>query len=101
MKQEITTQQNNKTMNAKNLMFVSIAISAIVLSVCASVFTYNEASKVKFTCDIGGNTATYYVDKDDEESMSLLYARVIHAIKNSDVVYKLKGNDDPYGGMLD
>lgn len=75
-------------MNAKNLMFVSIAILAIVLSVCVSVFTYNEISKVRFTCDVKGNKATYYVDFGDEETMSLLYAHTIYAIKNADSVYK-------------
>lgn len=87
-------------MNAKNLMFVSIAVLAIVLSVCISVFTYNEVNKVKFTCHVKGNDATYYMDFDDEESMSLFYARVVHAIKGSEVVYKLNEKDSS-GGMFD
>ena len=59
-------RKNNKIMNAKNLMFVSIAVLAIVLSACISVFTYNEVNKVKFTCHVKGNDATYYMDFDEK-----------------------------------
>ena len=82
-------------------MFVCVAIMAIVLSVCASVLTYNEVNKVKFTCDVKGNKATYYVDFGDEKTMSLLYAHTVYAIKESDKVYKTyKENQRLYGNRL-
>jgi len=75
-------------MKVKDIMYGCIAILTIAISVSVCVFTYANLSKVKFTCEVGNVKATCYVNYGDEESMSLLYAQVVHAIKNSEKVYK-------------
>lgn len=80
--------KQTSNMNIRKIMYISIIVSVIITEICAIVLTYNYTCKVRFSCEVGGSSATYFVDYGDEESMSLLYAQVVYAIKNADKVYK-------------
>lgn len=77
-------------MKAKNILYGCVTVLAITISICACVFTYTSLSKVKISCEVGHVKATCYVAYGDEESISLLYAQLVHAIKNSEKVYREK-----------
>lgn len=77
-------------MTCKNLMYISAAIFFLAATICISVFTYISLSRVKISCEVGHIKATCYVASGDEESISLLYAQLVHAIKNSEKVYRDK-----------
>jgi hypothetical protein len=77
-------------MKAKNILYGCVSVLAITISICVGVFTYTSFSKVKISCEVGHVKATCYVASGDEESISLLYAQLVHAIKNSEKVYREK-----------
>ena len=77
-------------MKTKNILYGCVSVLAITISICACVFTYTSLSKVKISCEVGHVKATCYVAYGDEESISLLYAQLVHAIKNSEKVYREK-----------
>lgn len=77
-------------METKSILYGCVSVLAITISICACVFTYNNSCRVRITCEVGNASATRYVALDDEEAISLLYAQLVHAIKNSEKVYKEK-----------
>jgi hypothetical protein len=82
--------QTTKIMETKSILYGCVSVLAITISICACVFTYNNSCRVRITCEVGNVSATRYVALDDEEAISLLYAQLVHAIKNSEKVYREK-----------